>query len=297
MTTSGHRRQSPVDPPIGLIAGTGFADALAQAAPSQLTSRFGTVPARTGSWHVPVVFVPRHGPGHELPPHLIDYRAIIAGLAAAGCRDVIAVNVVGGISPDLTPGTLVRVSDFLDFTSGRAHTFHDGPGRGGVVHADVSRAYCPDLGAELTAAAEHLGEPLIDGAVYACFNGPRFESPAEIRMAATLGATVVGMTGVPEVTLAAEAGLRYAAISLVVNPAAGLTEEPIAEAELVAVLDRCRDRVLALIDRVLATRAEAAARAPGGAGDNNLSDSRARDEEPEDGGICSAAVCSSSPHV
>ncbi len=241
---------------VGLIAGTGFSGLALEAAEEVvLASDYGAVEARRGRWHVPVVFVPRHGPGHAVPPHLVNYRAIIAGLAAAGVRDVFAVNVVGGVHADLRPGAMVCVDDFLDFTRSRVSTFGEGPGRGGVVHVDMTYPYDAGLRAEVLAAAEAIDQPMADGGVYACFEGPRFETPAEIRMAARLGASVVGMTGVPEVCLAAEAGLRYAAISLVVNPAAGVVPEPISTVEIDAVLENCRLDMLAVLDQVLAARA------------------------------------------
>jgi len=115
-------------------------------------------------------------------------------------------------------------------------------------------AYHPALRREILDAASAAGESVADGGVYACFEGPRFESPAEIRMVAAMGAAVVGMTGVPEVTLACEAGLRYAAVSLVVNPAAGLSDEPISMEELNAVLKSSSESVLRVLDRVILNR-------------------------------------------
>lgn len=248
------------DAPLGIIAGTGFyaLDELADAAVEALETPFGTAQVTRGSWQgLPVVFLTRHGAGHSVPPHLVNYRANIWALRMLGCRDVLAVNVTGGVDPALTPGSLVCLDDFLDFTKSRAVTFHDGSGPEGVVHADVMGAYHPDLRAELLAAAATVGEPMRDGGVYACFEGPRFESPAEIRMVAQLGGHVVGMTGVPEVTLAVEAGLRYAAVSLVVNPAAGLAPEPITMAEVSAVLAASSERVLRVLREVVRGRAAA----------------------------------------
>lgn len=241
--------------PIGLIAGTGFAGLrIDDAHRLTLRSRYGEVAAKTGHWHTPVVFVPRHGESHSVPPHLINYRAIIAGLQDAGCEDIFALNVVGGIDAMWTPGSLVVVDDFLDFTKNRAHTFFEG-GDTGVKHIDVQQVYHPQLREELLSAGDRVGQHLIDGGIYACFEGPRFESPAEIRMAALLGACVVGMTSIPEATLATEAEMRYAALSLVVNAAAGVTDEVLDGTEINRVLDECRDDVLDVVDAVLAARA------------------------------------------
>lgn len=243
--------------PIGIIAGTGFYSlaALEGAASHTVETPFGLAQFTSGSWHgVDVVFLTRHGSGHSVPPHLVNYRANIAALAQAGVRDVFAINVVGGVDPQLTPGSLVCIDDFLDFTKARVGTFHDGSGPEGVVHTDVLDAYNPALRQEILQAAVEVHQPIQDGGVYACFEGPRFESPAEIRMCALLGAAVVGMTGVPEVTLAAEAKLRYAAISLVVNPAAGLSAEPITLEELNAVLAASSTKVLSVLERIILNR-------------------------------------------
>lgn len=248
--------------PLGIIAGTGFADLAPldgargeRPAPEQVDTAYGPAHLTNGTWHgQPVAFLPRHGPGHTVPPHRINYRANIAALQAAGCRDVLAINAVGSIDPSLADGDLVCLNDFLDFTKTRVLTFHDGTGPEGVVHVDVSEAYHPQLRAELLSAAGRSGQALRDGGVYAAFEGPRFESPAEIRMAGLLGAQVAGMTGVPECTLALEAGLRYAAIAVVCNPCAGLATEPITVAGVERVLAGARERVLALLETFVTER-------------------------------------------
>lgn len=247
--------------PLGVVAGTGFAalPGLEEQQGQSIGTSWGTATLTRGRWHgLPIAFLARHGSTHAVPPHLVNYRANVAALHDAGCRDVVAVNVVGGIDADLHPGDLVCVDDFLDFTKGREATFHDGSGPQGVVHVDVTRAYDPGLRRELLAAAEHAGHPMRDGGVYACFEGPRFESPAEIRMARLLGGDVAGMTGVPEVTLAVEAGLRYAAVSLVVNPAAGLVDEPITMDEVQRVLESSAAAVVEVLDTFVSRRAAGA---------------------------------------
>ncbi|MDT0212696.1 S-methyl-5'-thioinosine phosphorylase [Rothia sp. ARF10] len=244
--------------PLGIIAGTGFydLDALDDARHETVHTAYGPAAVTRGSWHgQPVVFVTRHGAGHEVPPHRVNYRAIIRALDELDVHDVVAVNVTGGIDPDLEPGELVCVDDFLDLTRRRVGTFHDGDGPGAVVHTDMTNAYDHVLRREVLDAASGVGQPIIDGGTYVCFEGPRFESPAEIRLAALAGGTVAGMTGVPEVTLAAEAGLRYAAISLVVNPAAGVRPgEAITVDEINAVLETSAPKVLAVLDELVHTR-------------------------------------------
>jgi len=244
-------------PPIGIIAGTGFYSlaTLTDAVTTAVETTYGTAQVTRGTWHgQDVVFLTRHGAGHSVPPHLVNYRANIQALKDVGCVDVFAINVVGGVDPTLPPGSLVCLDDFLDFTKNRTITFHDGSGPEGVVHIDVMDAYNPALRQEILQAANQVSQPIRDGGVYACFEGPRFETPAEIRMVAAMGAAVVGMTGVPEVTLAVEAGLRYAAVSLIVNPAAGLSDQPISMDELNAVLAASSTAVLAVFDRVIQNR-------------------------------------------
>ena len=247
-------------PPLAVVAGTGFydLDALQDRSEETVETAFGRARVVRGGWHgLPVVFLTRHGPGHSVPPHLVDYRSNIRALADLGVRDVLAVNVTGSIDPDLVPGDLLCLDDFVDFTKQRPVTFFDGSTPEGVVHTDVSAPYDPDLRRELLAAAATTGHRVRDGGVYAAFEGPRFETAAEIRLARLAGGDVAGMTGVPEVTLAREAGLRYAALSLVVNPATGVgdADEPITMAEIEAVLARSRTAVLSILDELVRTRA------------------------------------------
>jgi 5'-methylthioadenosine phosphorylase len=246
-------------PPLGIIAGTGFYDlaALEDAVPRTVATPFGDAQVTEGRWHgVPVVFLTRHGAGHSVPPHLVNYRANIRALADLGVRDVVAVNVTGSIDPELRPGDLLCLDDFVDFTKQRPVTFHDGSGPEGVVHTDVLEPYHREIRREILESAAAADRRIRDGGVYACFEGPRFETRAEIRLATLAGADVAGMTGVPEVTLAAEAGLRYAAISLVVNPASGVGDatEPITMDDINRVLADSSADVLAILDELVHTR-------------------------------------------
>ena len=246
--------------PLAIIAGTGFYDLDALENPTQETvdTVWGQARVTEGEWHgIPVVFLTRHGAGHSVPPHLVNYRANIRALADLGVRDVVAVNVTGSIDPTLQPGDLLCLDDFVDFTKQRPVTFFDGSTPEGVVHTDVMTPYHPAIRREILDAAATAGHTNRDGGVYACFEGPRFETRAEIRLAALAGADVAGMTGVPEVTLAVEAGLRYAAISLVVNPASGVgdADEPIAMDEINAVLAASSATVLEILDDLVHTRA------------------------------------------
>jgi 5'-deoxy-5'-methylthioadenosine phosphorylase len=167
-----------------------------------------------------VVFLARHGYGHTLAPHEINYRANIWALKELRVEGVIAVATVGGIRSDLGPGTLVLPDQIIDYTHSRKSTFFEGSEMP-VIHADFTEPYTPTLRAKLLAAATACGEPLVDSGVYACTQGPRLETAAEIERIARAGGDMVGMTGMPEAALAREAELAYAAIGVVVNHAAG----------------------------------------------------------------------------
>lgn len=207
---------------LGVIAGTGFYSLDALDAPEQIILRteFGEAKAVVGGLHGrTTVFLARHGADHSVPPHMVNYRANIQALIDLGVSEVLAVNVVGGIGLDC--GALSVIDDFLDFTKGRPVTFFDGSTPEGVVHTDMTEPYDARLRAVLLDSADALGIPVARSGVYAAYEGPRFETRAEIRMAQAMGASVVGMTGVPEVVLAKEKSLPYASLCLVANPAAG----------------------------------------------------------------------------
>lgn len=240
---------------VGIIAGTGFYSlpALEGSKSRAISTAYGDALLTAGVWNgVPVEFVTRHGADHSVPPNKVNYRANITALKNLGISKIIAINVVGGIDPTLRAGELSLIDDFIDFTSGREATFFDGVQPGGVQHVDVVGAYDLTIRQALSASAQKAGIPLRERGVYAGFNGPRFETPAEIRLAALAGATVVGMTGCPEVTLAKEAGIRYASIALVVNPAAGVSDAPITMEEIGACLKAASSKVIFIIDGAIA---------------------------------------------
>jgi len=167
-----------------------------------------------------LVFAARHGRGHAVPPHRLPARALLWGLKEIGVTAILSTSAVGSVREEIPPGTLALLGDFMDFTKARATTFHDGPG---VVHQNVSDAYCPTLRAALRRSAAVQGIALHpEEVVYVCTEGPRFETPAEIRAYRMLGGDVVGMTQVPEAVLAAELGICYAGVALVTNLAAGV---------------------------------------------------------------------------
>lgn len=170
----------------------------------------------------PVLFLSRHGHQHQFAPHAVNYRANLQALQDAGTTGILAVYTVGGIDAALVPGSLVVPHDLIDYTWGRESSFST---EGNVIHVDMTEPFDATLRARLLAAGREVvgaGEPpVVDGGVYACTQGPRLESPAEVDRLERDGCTVVGMTGMPEAALARELDLPIAAIALVVNPAAG----------------------------------------------------------------------------
>lgn len=182
-----------------------------------------------------VIFMNRHGIGHSVPPHRVNYRANLWALAEKGVKRVVATAAVGSLNLAMTPGSMILVDQFLDFTKSRPVTFFDG-GDQGVVHSDVTEPYCPASRHRLEEAGHRAGVDLIRGGVYVTTEGPRFETSAEIRAYRILGGDVVGMTGVPEVVLARELGICYTTIALVTNFAAGLSPHALTHQEVVDVM-------------------------------------------------------------
>ena len=199
-----------------------------------------------------VVFLARHGYGHTIAPHVVNYRANIWALHSQGATRVVSVASVGGIQGSLQPGTLVIPHQILDYTWGRQHTFFEGPDQP-VTHIDFTRPYCQRLRESLSRAAATANQPIVEGGVYAATQGPRLESAAEIDRLERDGAHMVGMTGMPEAALAKEIGLCYAAIAVVVNSAAGRgdSKEAIHLEQINAVLQTSMVKVRALLETLV----------------------------------------------
>lgn len=198
-----------------------------------------------------VVFMPRHGAGHKTPPHLIPYRANLWALKEFGVTQILATAAVGSIRPEYAPGTLVLVNDFMDFTKTRPLTFHEG--EGGVVHIDMTDPYCKRLRKQLLKIAKNAEFTLIDGGVYVCTEGPRFETKAEIAAYALLGGDVVGMTTVPEVILARELEICYATVGIVTNYCSGVTNHPLTVAEVMENMSQNIAKVKSLFFELVGT--------------------------------------------
>lgn len=182
-----------------------------------------------------LVFLPRHGKGHKLPPHLINYRANIWALKDVGVTQVLAVNAVGGMGEGMEPGAFVVPHQIIDYTWGREQSFNfllDGY----VNHIDFTHPYSARLRQQLISALSSARLAFHDQAVYACTQGPRLETAAEVQRLIHDGCDLVGMTAMPEAALARELGLEYVALCLVVNWAAGLADEELSLTEMMQIL-------------------------------------------------------------
>lgn len=199
----------------------------------------------------PAVFIARHGYGHTIPPHEVNYRANLWALKQAHASSIVSIASVGGIRADLGPGTLVIPHQIIDYTWGRKATFHEG-GNAPVVHIDFTQPYDPELRQVLLAAARDAGKGLVDGGVYAAMQGPRLETAAEIDRLERDGADLVGMTGMPEAALARELELPYAAITVVSNHSAGRGDSKlgIQFASLEDILRESMERVRRIIEMI-----------------------------------------------
>ncbi len=197
------------------------------------------------------VFLARHGHGHTIPPHRVNYRANLWALKESRASAVVAVASVGGIRGH-QPGDLVLPHQLIDYTWDREHTYFDGGDRQ-VVHVDFTHPYSPPLRAKCLAAAQVAAIAVSDGGVYAAVQGPRLESAAEIDRMDRDGATLVGMTGMPEAALARELALPYVSICVVVNHAAGRGDstEAISMECLVQTLDAGMAKVRVLLDHLV----------------------------------------------
>lgn len=206
---------------IGVIGGSGLYRLLEDATEVELSTPYGAPSDRVSVAEVAgrrVAFLPRHGADHRFPPHRVPYRANLWALRSLGVRQIIAPCAVGGLRPELGPGTFVVPDQLIDRTSGREQTFYDS----GAVHVSFADPYCPQGRKTVLAAAAQRGVDAVDGGTMVVVEGPRFSTRAESRWLAGMGGTVVNMTGHPEAVLARELALCYTAIALVTDLDAGV---------------------------------------------------------------------------
>jgi 5'-methylthioadenosine phosphorylase len=216
---------------VGIIGGTGVGDRLLRLGGKPLF-----VPTEAGMLRgrliehegVSILLVSRHSAGHKVPPHKVNYHAMALGMKALGAKACLASAAVGSLRREWGPGTLVACSDFLDLTF-RNFTIFDRK----VVHTDFLQPFAPRVREAILASPN-----IVDGGVYVCLNGPRYESPAEIRFYEGLGGDLVGMTAATEAILMREAGVDYGTLAIVTNLASGYTDQPLSHEEVVVEMNR-----------------------------------------------------------
>ncbi|MEM2136577.1 MAG: S-methyl-5'-thioadenosine phosphorylase [Candidatus Methanomethylicia archaeon] len=231
---------------IGIIGGSGMEKAI-EGEKYIIETPYGDVFTKIGFIsNEKVIFIPRHGEKHEKPPHKVNYRGNIWALKSMGVERIIATNAVGGIRDGLKPGDLLLPHDFIDFTKSRFTTFYDDE----TIHIDMSKPYCQELREIIFEKGKSKQIKIWKDGVYACMEGPRFETPSEIRMLRILGADVVGMTGIPEVNLAREMKMCYATICIITNYAAGM-QERISHEEVNEIMKNRIKIIMEIINEVI----------------------------------------------
>lgn len=235
---------------IGIIGGTGVEDAscFGKLEPLSIATPFGTahyLKAQAAGHEI--YFLARHGAGHSLPPHKINYRANIFALKKLGVTEIVSFTAVGSLNRGLPPGTFVVTSQILDFTKNRVNTFFNGE-NGMVAHVDFAYPYCPAVRERLIRNIMKLGLRHSKQGTYVVTEGPRYETAAEVRMYAALGGDLAGMTNMPEAVLAREAEMCYANVSVVTNMGSGLSVRALSHEEVTEAMETMKKRIVALID-------------------------------------------------
>ncbi len=228
---------------IGLIGGSGVNEFLGATAvrSHRVATPWGPPSApisESRMGELTILFLPRHGVGHTLPPHRVNYRANVDALKALGAEAIVTVSSVGSLREELAPGTFVLPNQFVDLTKQRPTTFFD---EGRVFHVSTADPFCPDLSRHAVTAGRAAGSPFEEKRTYVCVEGPRFSTRAESRFFRGF-ADIIGMTLVPEVTLARERGLCYVCLAMVTDYDVW-AEKPVAAKEIVEVMQRNVDRM------------------------------------------------------
>jgi 5'-methylthioadenosine phosphorylase len=195
---------------------------------------------------VRTLFLSRHGPSHTIPPHRVNYRANVDALRTLGADAVVTVSSVGSLREELSPGTFVLPSQFVDLTKQRPTTFYDG---GQVFHVSLADPFCPDLSKTAAATGRELGSPFAEGKTYVCVEGPRFSTRAESKFFRSF-ADVIGMTLVPEVTLARERALCYVCLAMVTDYDVW-AERPVESKEIIETMHRNAGRMHRVLETLL----------------------------------------------
>lgn len=225
---------------FAVIVGTGIFEQFELSNKIVVNTRFGKTSVYKGDYYV----LPRHGPKHSLPPHKINYRANILALKKLGVTHIVSTNAVGSIRKYFVPGSIGTAYQFIDMTKLRYPTILNK-----VAHTDMTEPYSKELNELIKRVANRLGVHVHDKLVYACMEGPRYETQAEIKMLSLLGADVVGMTAVPEVVYSNELNMEYSSILISTNMAAGL-QNRLSHEEVVKVMRMVGPKVKIIIDDV-----------------------------------------------
>lgn len=208
-----------------IIGGTGVYSASGESKKKIVGTKYGDVEVDIINVNgEEIVFLARHGSGHSVPPHLINYRANMMALKQIGVNYIYSTAAVGSCNEKYAPGDVVIIKDFIDFTKSRPVTFFEG-GVESVKHVDMSQPYCKNMGHRFHDISKELNLEIKGPAVYVCTEGPRFETASEIKMFKQIGGDVVGMTNVPEVVLAKELGMCYSTIGIITNWCTGISGE------------------------------------------------------------------------
>jgi len=236
---------------IGIIGGSGYNDfpAMEKSKPKKIKTPYGSVKVKVGKYKGKTIyFLPRHGFDYSTPPHRINNRANIEALRKEGADYILSTAACGAINTKMKPGDLVIITDFIDFTMNRIETFnlYREP-----VFTDVSAPYDKNLRGKLLKVAKALKQKVHPKATYICTEGPRFESPAEIKAFGKLGADIVGMTNVPECVLANEAKIPYAALAIVTNYAAGISKGKLSSKEVFEMVKTKSQVITKIFEKVI----------------------------------------------
>lgn len=235
---------------IGIIGGSGLSESEVKKNSISVETPFG-VPS--SSYEVEyidnkeILFLRRHGKNHSIPPHKVNYRANIWGFNELSVNRIFGVFAVGSLHENIPPGIIVIPDQIIDFTQGmRENTFYDGPK---VVHIDFTNPFCEEMRNYLIETANDMGIEIIKNGTYICINGPRLETAAEIKFYRSIGAEIIGMTLMPEASLAKELALCYAAVCVVVNYAAGISQNPLTVKEVVENMNKSLETIRLLIKK------------------------------------------------
>lgn len=237
---------------IGIIGGSGLSETEIESQSLLINTPFGKTSSAYEIKFIEdreAIFLRRHGESHSIPPHKVNYRANIYGFKQLNVDRILGIFAVGSLNENIPPGTIVIPEQLIDFTQGmREHTFYDGPQ---VVHIDFTNPFCEELRFFMIEAANKLGINILNTGTYVCINGPRLETAAEIKFYQKIGGDIIGMTLMPEASLARELCICYSAVAVVVNYAAGISKYFLTVKEIVETMRDYLDVVGQLIQETI----------------------------------------------